>query len=110
MVLFFAAPYRMIPHGTGGLCVAWHLQDVEVYAKETQTDAVSVREKASDEEGEEEESEPSRDPLGTGFKGGHHDDTIEPEKHVSTLQCMQCVCVCVCMHVCACVEQVNESY
>jgi hypothetical protein len=58
------------------------VQDVEVYAKQTQTDAVSVKDKVSDDEGEEELLEPARDLQGSGFKGAHKDDTIEPEKQV----------------------------
>ena len=58
-----------------------------MYAKETQTDAVSVKDKASDEEEEEEESTQAtqQDLQSSGFKGSHKDDTIEPEKQVNPL-------------------------
>lgn len=55
-----------------------------MYAKQTQTDAVCVKDKVSDDEGEEETAEPSRDLQAAGLKGGHKDDTIEPEKQVHT--------------------------
>ena len=53
-----------------------------MYAKQTQTDAVCVKDKMSDDEGEEESTETSRDLQAAGAKGGHKDDTIEPEKQV----------------------------
>lgn len=63
-------------------------KDVEVYAKQTQTDAVHVKEKVSDEEEEGELSQPSGDLQGSGsaFKQSHKDDTIEPEKQFTTPQ------------------------
>lgn len=61
------------------------VQDVEVYAKQTQTDAVHVKEKVSDDEEEGELSQPASGDLqgsGSAFKQSHKDDTIEPEKQV----------------------------
>lgn len=52
-----------------------------MYAKQTQTDAVSVRDRVSDDEDEGEEPI-EQDLHGSGFKGSHKDDTIEPEKQV----------------------------
>ena len=54
-----------------------------MYAKETQTDAVSVRDKVSEDEEEGEElTEPTSTEPSTQFQDMHKDDTIEPEKQV----------------------------
>lgn len=54
-----------------------------MYAKQTQTDAVSVLDVGAEElEEEAVRAEQQEQPgIGTG-KGGHKDDTIEPEKQV----------------------------
>lgn len=64
-----------------------------MYAKQTQTDAVSVKDKASDDEEEGEgPAEPAQQELhGSGFKGAHKDDTIEPEKQVRCTVGCDCV-------------------
>ena len=58
-----------------------------MYAKQTQTDAVSVKDKLSEDEEEGEDMEQgSKDLQESGFKRGHKDDTIEPEKQVLLCQ------------------------
>ncbi len=51
-----------------------------MYAKHTQTDAVSVKERSAEEE--EEGGGGGEEVPGIGQRGGHKDDTIEPEKQV----------------------------
>ena len=61
-----------------------YLQDVEVYAKQTQTDAVRVQDRVSVDvdEGDEPLDSVKQDGQGIGTKGDNKDDTIEPEKQV----------------------------